>query len=149
MSDTLVRAGVLVLVSLALLLIVWLGKRFVERQRQQALAAQPSVNMDDASSPSQVRILAFTSADCQQCHTLQAPALLRVQEARGEAVRVMEVDAPGSPELTERYRVLTLPTTVVLDAAGHAHAVNYGFANTSRLLEQVDEVLAQAAPINT
>jgi len=37
--------------------------------------------------------------------------------------------------------VLTLPTTVVLDAAGRAHAVNYGFANTQRLLEQVDEVL--------
>jgi len=26
---------------------------------------------------------------------------------------------------------------------GHAHAVNYGFANTQRLLEQVDATLTQ------
>jgi hypothetical protein len=39
--------------------------------------------------------------------------------------------------------VLTVPTTVVLDATGHAHAVNYGFAPMQRLLEQVDAVLAQ------
>jgi hypothetical protein len=33
-----------------------------------------------------------------------------------------------------------VPTTVVLDATGRARAVNYGFTNTQRLLEQVDEV---------
>ncbi len=52
-----------------------------------------------------------------------------------------------APELTERYRVLTVPTTVVLDASGRAHAVNYGFANTQRLLEQVDTVLAETAQV--
>jgi len=31
----------------------------------------------------------------------------------------------------------------VLDAAGQARAVNYGFAPTQRLLEQVDAILAQ------
>jgi hypothetical protein len=30
-----------------------------------------------------------------------------------------------------------------LDAAGQARAVNYGFAPTQRLLEQVDAILAQ------
>jgi len=44
--------------------------------------------------------------------------------------------------LAQRYQVLTVPTTVVLDAAGYVHAVNYGFANTQRLLEQVDGVLS-------
>jgi hypothetical protein len=65
-----------------------------------------------------------------------------VLEARGLTVAVVEVDASTSPELTQHYRVLTVPTTVVLDAMGHAHAVNYGFATTQRLIEQVDEVLA-------
>ncbi len=55
----------------------------------------------------------------------------------------MEVDAPSSPELVQHYQVLTVPTTVVLDATGHAQAVNYGFANTQRLLEQIDAVLVQ------
>jgi hypothetical protein len=30
-----------------------------------------------------------------------------------------------------------------MDAKGRAHAVNYGFANTQLLLDQVDEVLAK------
>lgn len=150
MPDILVRLGIFILVSLLLLLIVWTGKRFVERQRRQVLAAVPPDtllslnNTETQSSSSPVRILAFTSSDCHQCHTLQQPALNRVLEERGQAVSVVEVDAPSSPQLVQTYHVLTVPTTVVLDPTGRAHAVNYGFANTQRLLEQVDEVLAQA-----
>jgi thioredoxin-like negative regulator of GroEL len=59
----------------------------------------------------------------------------------GEQVSIVEVDAPNEPELALRYRVLTVPTTVLLDAAGRARAVNYGFANSHKLLEQVDTVL--------
>ena len=151
MADTLVRLVVLVLVSLLLYLVIWSGRRYVERQRRAALTAKPPEGLDVAdqqgiaSSSSRVQILAFSSADCQPCHTLQAPALRRLIEARRDDVSVVEIDAPDSPELTQRYHVLTVPTTVVLDATGHVHAVNYGFANTQRLLEQVDEVLAVVA----
>jgi hypothetical protein len=142
-----VRIGVLVLVTILLWLMVWSGRRFVEAQRRRALAATPiNSGPDDVDvNPglSQVRILAFSSADCRQCHELQIPALQRVLEARGTKVSVAEVDAPNSPDLTQRFRVLTVPSTVVMDAKGRAHAVNYGFANTQRLLDQVDEVLAQ------
>jgi hypothetical protein len=147
MSMFIIRIGVLVLVSILLWLTVWSGRRFVEAQRRRALAATPIVsglNDGDANpSLSLVHILAFSSADCRQCHELQIPALQRVLDARGSKVSVAEVDAPNSPDLTQRFRVLTLPSTVVMDAAGRAHAVNYGFANTQRLLDQVDEVLAQ------
>ncbi len=147
MSMFIVRIGVLVLVSILLWLTVWSGRRFVEAQRQRALAATPIISGNDNvganASWSLVRILAFSSADCRQCHELQIPALQRVLDARGSKVSVAEVDTPNSPALTQQYRVLTLPSTVVMDAAGRAHAVNYGFANTQRLLEQVDEVLAQ------
>src|SRR5215467_6077397 len=144
MAELLVRAGALVLVSLLIVLIVWSGRRFVETQRRRALAAFPlSPGVDANASLSQVRILAFSSHDCHQCHELQIPALQRVVDARGSKVSVAEVDAPNSPDLTQRYRILTLPSTVIMDATGHAHAVNYGFANTHLLLEQVDEVLAQ------
>ncbi len=154
MLEIIARLGVLALVSLVLWLLVWSGRRFVETRRQRVLAALPpavlsgSSDEDTHSSASPVRILAFSSADCHQCHTLQAPALQRVLEARGATVAVMEVDAPSSPELVQHYQVLTVPTTVVLDATGHAHAVNYGFANTQRLLEQVDAVLVQVVSID-
>jgi len=149
MTVFMLRIGVLVLVSILLLLVVWSGRRFVEAQRRRALAAVPLTSgggdTDAHASLSLVRILAFSSADCRQCHEMQIPALQRVLDARGSKVSVAEVHAPNSPDLAQRYRVLTLPSTVIMDAAGHAHAVNYGFANTQRLLDQVDEVLAQVS----
>src|SRR2546421_11158099 len=151
MPDIVVRLGVLALVTVLLSLFAWSGQRFVEVRRRQALAAAPpddfsEISDGEAQSRPLVRILAFSSANCHQCHQLQAPALKRILEARGTRVSVIDIDAPDEPELTQRYQVLTVPTTVVLDALGHAHAVNYGFANTGKLLEQVDEVLARAAP---
>jgi hypothetical protein len=71
--------------------------------------------------------------------------LQRVVEARSNVVSVIGIDTSTSSELAQRYQVLTVPTTLVLDATGQAHAVNYGFANTQRLLAQVDEVLAKVA----
>jgi thioredoxin-like negative regulator of GroEL len=98
-------------------------------------------------SVSPVRILSFSSPDCHQCKQLQAPALERVLEARQENVAVMKVDVTTEQDLTQAYRVLTVPSTVVLDKEGQAHAVNYGFTNTHRLLAQVDEVLAKVASL--
>jgi hypothetical protein len=76
---------------------------------------------------------------------MQTPALHRVLAARGEAVNVEEIDALDTPELARRYHIMTVPTTVVLDAAGKARAVNYGFANAQRLLTQIDAILAEAS----
>ena len=141
MSDIGIRLTVLVLVSVVALLIVWIGRRFVEQRKQRVLTSVPTVQHSvDTNACGRISILAFSSEDCRQCHQLQAPALKRVVEARGELVSIVEVDAPSSPELTERYRVLTVPTTIVLDATGKAQAVNYGFANTQRLLEQIDSI---------
>ncbi|MBX5456008.1 MAG: thioredoxin family protein [Thermogemmatispora sp.] len=149
------RAALLVLLAALLWAFIVLGRRFVERQRRAALAAPAlatGLQSGSGTSNPPVRILLFSSAECQQCHRLQKPALRQVQAARGDLVRVIEVDAPTEPQLTARYRVLTLPTTVVLDGQGKAQAVNYGFAPAGRLLAQIDDVLAQqhierAAPL--
>jgi thioredoxin-like negative regulator of GroEL len=147
MPEIVVRFSILLLVGVVAWLSVTFGKRFVEVRHQRALSASlPDtlfgvINTDTTTNKARVRILAFSTPDCQQCHRLQAPALQRVLEARGDAVAVVDIDATTSPEVAQRYQVLTVPTTVVLDEAGHAHAVNYGFANTKRLLEQVDEVI--------
>ncbi len=136
-----IRALVLLLVLAATMLLIWLGRRFVETRRRRVLNSTPQQNIPDMPATA-VRILAFSSVDCRQCHTLQAPALKRVLENRSDTVTVLTVDAPTAPELTQQYQVLTVPTTVVLDATGKAHAINYGFANTQQLLAQIDEILA-------
>ncbi len=156
MNGVFLRMGVLALLSVAIWGVVWIGRRYVEEQRRRVLAAAPpaegidgDTGSDCAESGVGVRILAFSSDDCAQCHRLQTPALRRVLEARGDTVAVVDVDAPSTPELTKRYNVLTVPTTVVLDASGQARAVNYGFANVQKLLDQVDAVLSASDRVAT
>jgi thiol:disulfide interchange protein len=141
MSALVLRIAILALVGVAVWLMVGAGRRFVESRRQRALAAALSVEPGPGVTAA-VRILAFSSDDCVQCHRLQSPALRRVTDARPGVV-IQEIDAPSAPELTSRYSVLTVPTTVVLDAAGRAHAVNYGFATSDRLLSQIDAVMQE------
>ena len=148
MNTFVVRLAILLLVVVLIWAITWFGRRFVELRRQRVLTASPrstefvATNQSGAGAP-RVHILAFSSDDCHQCHRLQTPALSQVQNELGETVSITEVDAPSSPELTERYQVLTVPTTVVLDGDGKAQAVNYGFTNAKRLLEQIDAILVQ------
>lgn len=156
----LARLAILLGVAIFTCLIVLWGYRYVERRRQRALSALPLVPIkvedsaqyvksansvttkDSVSTP--VRILVFSSDDCSQCHLYQSPALHRVAELREDIVTIVEIDAPSSPDMTERYHVLTVPTTVILDETGKAHAINYGFANAQKILGQVDEVVAHS-----
>ena len=147
------RLGILLLACLVTGGIVWIGRRYVERQRRLALAALPTAPLSNTvvtetdGGSSGVRILAFSSEDCHQCHTLQTPALQRVQDRYGESITIIDVDAPSEPELTRRYHVLTVPTTVVLNAFGRPHAVNYGFTPTAKLIAQVNEAVTQAISV--
>lgn len=131
--------------------VAWLAvvatRAYASARKRQALAAAPVSDLPTAAAGgAEIRILAFSSADCSPCHTLQRPALDRLLDERPGLVSVTEIDAPTAPELTKRYAVLTVPTTVLLDATGKAHAINYGFAPLGKLLGQVDDVLgAQAA----
>ena len=148
MSQLLIRLGLLSLLCIGAWLFTKLAKRFVNHQRKLALKAAPPDALPESgtgeTAPSTaVRILSFSSPDCHQCKRLQAPALERVLETRGEGVTVITVDATTEHDLVQTYRVLTVPSTVILDTEGHAHAINYGFANTDCLLTQVDEILAK------
>ena len=124
--------------------LVWVAQRFIAAERQRAFAAAGTsspLSASEQSSAVAVRILAFSSETCRPCHTLQRPALEEIAARHGDSVAISWIDAPSSPDLTERYHVLTVPTTVVLDAQNHVHAVNYGFAPTYRLQEQITSVL--------
>jgi len=154
MLDISVRLAVLLLLILLAVVLVWLGRRAIEAQRilgadpVKTTAAPESKDVTDKDlvppvRPAPVRILAFSSEECVQFRQMQAPVLRRVVEAKGEdVIAVMIIDAPTSPELTQRYHVIILPTTVLLDTHGQAHAINYGFTNAQSLLKQVDAILA-------
>ena len=141
MLAPLIRLGIIGLACLLILLIILVARLFIARQRRFALAAAPLDDPAIKTDRKRTCILAFSSPGCTQCHNLQVPALRRLQEIRGEDVDVVEVDASTSPKLVKRYRVLTVPSTVVLKANGEIHAVNYGFANLEKLRQQVEDLL--------
>lgn len=84
-------------------------------------------------------ILYFSGATCTVCHTAQRPALDRLAPALEGRVAVHEVDVATEPSLVQRFRVMSLPTTVVLDGDGVARAVNAGFAPAPVLQRQLVE----------
>jgi hypothetical protein len=81
-------------------------------------------------------ILYFTGENCTICHVAQRPALERLRHLIDD-VDVREIDVAEDPSAARAYRVMTLPTTVVLDPSGLATAVNTGFAGESLLRDQV------------
>lgn len=85
-------------------------------------------------------ILYFTGESCSVCRTHQEPALARLG-----SVRIDKVDAVAERDLADRFSVYTLPTTVVMSAAGTALHVNYGYTPAPKLERQLAE--ARQAPI--
>ncbi len=82
-------------------------------------------------------ILYFTGENCTVCHVAQRPALRRLRELLSD-VAVREIDVARDPSLARRYRVMTLPTTVVIDGGGRTVAVNVGYASEAALRDQVE-----------
>ncbi|GCE04811.1 thioredoxin family protein [Dictyobacter aurantiacus] len=160
MSDLILWLAAFVLIAVFGLVFALAARRFILEHRRrthvdapvEAVALPSSIDVSASEdviectgiSPVavRVRILAFGSEEDRQCRILQAPVLRRVVEAKGNVVSVMNVDIASSPELAQRYHVLTVPTTVLLDANGKTYAVNYGFTNAQSLIKQVDEILA-------
>jgi len=136
----LVRLGIALLIFLLTGTLVQVGRLFVAHQRRLALAAPAQSAL---AGGTKVRILAFGSADCTQCRTLQQPVLRRLQALHSTQIDVLEIDAPGAPELAGRYHILTVPSTVILGPEGKAVAINYGFAPFETLQAQIDVALPQ------
>jgi len=83
-------------------------------------------------------LLYFSSPDCAPCHLQQSPILASLRETLGDCINFQEYDAVAHPELARRYRVLTVPTTVVIAPNGAVLAVNYGVTQANKLQRQVE-----------
>ncbi|MFN2568689.1 MAG: thioredoxin family protein [Candidatus Dormibacteria bacterium] len=104
----------------------------LQRRHQRQL-----VGRTVSGAPSGPAILYFSGAACAVCHTAQRPALDRLQSATDGNPPVHEIDVLAEPEIARRYRVMSLPTTIVLDHAGRAVAINTGLATSTQLREQL------------
>jgi thioredoxin-like negative regulator of GroEL len=84
-------------------------------------------------------ILYFTGETCTICHTAQKPALRTLAAGLGDAIEIHEIDIAVEPALARQYRVMSLPTTIVLDASGQVTDINVGFASGETLRRQLVE----------
>lgn len=131
----------LVLVGLAILTIgllrlavpTWL------RRSSQRLSLDPA---GAALLDGRPQLLYFWSEACQQCRWLQTPAIQRLLAELEDQVVFRSVHALAEPDIASHYGVLTLPTTVVIDARGGVQAVNHGYANEERLRAQLGRARA-------
>lgn len=87
-------------------------------------------------------ILYFTTPQCAPCRMQQRPALRRLLDDLGDGVQVIEVNALEQPDAADRWGVLSVPTTFVLDGTGRPQDVNYGVAGTDKLKQQITKSAA-------
>ena len=81
-------------------------------------------------------LLFFTGEHCTTCRYRLKPAIESLlRDLAG--LRVVEIDAAREDRLARRFKVLSLPTTVLLAADGRVGAVNYGFAPGEQLRAQL------------
>jgi thiol-disulfide isomerase/thioredoxin len=85
-------------------------------------------------------VLAFSAPHCRDCHTLQAPALERLRAQLHDRATIASVSALEHPQLVEHLGILTVPSTVVVDAQGVVRHLNLGFASDAKLREQLAQV---------
>jgi thioredoxin-like negative regulator of GroEL len=92
-------------------------------------------------APGKPGVVLFTAEYCYPCITQQKPAIHRLVEQIGEkAIQVIEVDVEKNPEVAQRWGVLSLPTTFILDRDGKPRDINHGVTSTEKLKRQLELV---------
>ena len=125
-----------ILIGLALMIVAgWAAIRMWSAWKLRRLgAAAPLADLAPTGRPA---VIAFSTPACAECRTRQAPALSRLAAALGDQVTVRSLSALEHPDLVQKIGILTVPATVVLDAAGTVRHLNLGYASDVRLREQL------------
>ena len=125
-----------ILFALALLLVAaWAAVRLWSAWKLRRLRA--SAPLGDLAPAGRPAVIAFSTPSCAECRTRQAPALSRLSAALGDQVTVRSLSALEYPDIVQKIGILTVPATVVLDAAGTVRHLNLGYASDVRLRQQL------------
>lgn len=118
------------LIIVAGLGLLWLGWRYYKRWAAQGI--QPA-----EMEPELPTLLYFSGSYCTVCKFRQTPIVDKLAAKWGVNIAIKKYDVVEQPELARRYKVLTLPTMVVLNRQGQVTHLNYGFTSLTKLEEQL------------
>ena len=82
-------------------------------------------------------LLYFTAQYCTACKFQQSPIIEALTSKFGDSITVNRVDVTAYPELASQYKVLTLPTTIVVSEQGKVTHINRGVAALEQLEMQL------------
>lgn len=133
------RLLVLAAVALAVAALVAAGRLLARRRLSRLRAADRAalwraLGTDPDGRPT---VVVFSTPSCAACWTAQKPALAALERRAPGAVRVIPVDAAERPGVAGAFGVMTVPSTVVLDARGAVVTANQGLATADRLAAQL------------
>lgn len=124
------------------IVLVWLGFRWRTARLRRPNARDVLARLAVGGPP---LVMAFTTPECVPCRTMQRPALEELERRYSGRVEVREVDAAAVPDLADRFGIMTVPSTVVIDPQGGIVAINYGLARWEKLAAQLSLRPAPAA----
>ncbi len=130
------RIALLLTMSLAAVAIYYLLRAAHMRRMQPAI-----------SSPATPSLLYFRSDSCAVCPA-QGRIIDQIAAQWAGRLHIERVDAEREPETAARYRVLTLPTTILIDPEGHVRQINYGLADERKLGRQLADVIGDHSSIH-
>jgi thiol-disulfide isomerase/thioredoxin len=119
--------SLIILGGLGLLWLVWRYYKLRMVQRIEPAEATPGVPT----------LLYFSADYCLPCKLQQTPIVDNLAAKLGDAIAVKKYDVTHYPELAGRYKILTLPTTVVLNSQGQVVHINYGVTEQAKLEAQL------------
>lgn len=106
--------------------LLWLGWSYYKGRLVRSI----QIKKDSTGRPT---LLYFAADYCAACKFQQAPIIEKIAANRGDSIVVEKFDVTQHPDVATKYKVLTLPTTVVINADGQVAHINYGVTQESKL----------------
>jgi thioredoxin-like negative regulator of GroEL len=144
-------AGFVILIGLLLFGAPRLLRFFLGQKIKQEVEAVKNIQTADNDplladlDTSRPALLYFTADWCAPCRTTQSPIIESLMTKIGESAQLLKIDVEAHPDVQERWRIKSLPRTVILRPDRTIHATNIGIADESTLHEQLTEAASADA----
>lgn len=117
---------------------------FTSMQRRRLRGQEIDAPPGSAPVSDSPRLLYFWTEECVQCRVQEREierALERLDRS-GRLLTVNKLNAHQEKALTEKLRVMTVPTTVLLSSAGSVVGWNPGLTKASRIVEEYSKAVS-------